>query len=165
MRIGKNKNAHNFMKSPKAWDSLKSCAAATKISIDVLRHLKNGGSEAFRGGRIYRVKLLADLQKFLASGEKLQVSGALKDSKLFEEIRRLKLRNDLDAGRLVAMAWVQSRHSAVAARVKSILRQKLEVEYPNAAAGLDVRGARVYGKRLNDAILEEFQKLSAEWTR
>jgi len=153
------------MKPPKAWDTLRACSASTKISIDVLRHLKNGGSEAFRGGRIYRAKLLEDLQKFLASGEKLQVSGALKDSKLFEEIRRLRLRNDRDERRLVPMAWVQSRHSAVAARVGGILRQKLEVEYPNAAAGLDVRGARVYGKRLNDDIMGEFQKLQNEWTK
>jgi len=153
------------MKTPKAWDTLRACSASTKISIDVLRHLKNGGSEAFRGGRIYRAKLLEDLQKFLASGEKLQVSGALKDSKLFEEIRRLRLRNDRDERRLVPIAYVESRHSAVAARVGGILRQKLEVEYPNAAAGLDVRGARVYGKRLNDDIMGEFQKLNAEWTR
>ncbi len=153
------------MKTPKSWDSLRACSASTKISIDVLRHLKNGGSEAFRGGRIYRAKLLEDLRKFLATGAKIQDSGTLKDAKLFEEVRRLRLRNDRDERRLVPMAYVQSRHSAVAARVKSILRQKLEVEYPNAAAGLDVRGARVYGKRLNDAILEEFQKLSAEWTR
>ena len=39
------------------------------------------------------------------------------------------------------------------------LRQKLEQEYSLAVASLDVPGARIYGRRLNDEILRSWQQI------
>jgi hypothetical protein len=40
-----------------------------------------------------------------------------------------------------------------------MLSQKLESEYPLAVASMDVPSARVFGRRLGDAILTEFCNL------
>jgi hypothetical protein len=74
-----------------------------------------------------------------------------------QEFRKLKTHNDRLDEKLIPLAWLQGRIGALASKVRGTLRQKLEVEYPNAAAGLDVRQCRVYGKRLVDQILSEFQ--------
>lgn len=154
MRSKKSKN--------RVFDSMKACAAALNVSVDVVRRIKESGSTAFQGSRINAEQFQKDLSAY---GERKKVEGklSLRDQKLLEEIRRLKLENDESESRLISKAWVVSRIAACGSKVRGILRQKLEIEYPNAAAGLDVRGARVYGKRLVDDVLNEVQALHAEF--
>ncbi len=84
---------------------------------------------------------------------------SLKDEKLTEEVRKLRIKNDKDEEKLVPVAWVAESDSKILARVDQILEQKLSNEYPSAVAGLDVPQARVYGKRLGDQIRGEFHKM------
>lgn len=78
-----------------------------------------------------------------------------------EQHRTLKRNNDLADGVLVARADVVAEFRKTVDPIKVLLRQKLENEYPLAVAGLDVPQARIYGKRLEDDILSEMQKLFA----
>lgn len=154
---------HNQTKKrARVFDSMKACAAALNISIDLVRRVKESGSTAFQGSRINAEQFQKDLND-LGERKKLEGKLSLRDQKLLEEIRRLKIENDESESRLISKAWVVSRIAACGSRVRGILRQKLEIEYPNAAAGLDVRGARVYGKRLVDDVLGEFQSLGSEF--
>lgn len=76
-----------------------------------------------------------------------------------EKHRKIKRENDLSDELLVEMSAVVSEFRKVAEPIKALLRQKLENEYPLAVAGIDVPQARIYGKRLGDDILREWQKL------
>lgn len=87
----------------------------------------------------------------------------MRQNKLMEEHRKLKILNDLKEGQLVPVEKVKHTHSRTLARIDQIIEQKLSNEYPSAVAGLDVPQARVYGKRLGDQLREEFQKLAEEW--
>ena len=87
----------------------------------------------------------------------------MKQAKLSEEHRKLKIANDHKERKLILVDSVKSCVSRVLARVDQILEQKLSNEYPAAVAGLDVAGARGFGKRLGDQIRVEFQGLKEEW--
>ena len=105
------------------------------------------------------------LKKFIAeNGEKLKTGGAsLRDQKIAEEIRKLRIKNDRDESRTIPVEYVCRVHAEILACVDAILEQKLSNEYPSAVAGLDVAQARVYGKRLGDQVRGEFQKLADKW--
>ena len=51
----------------------------------------------------------------------------------------------------------------LAAKMGALLDAKLENEYPAAVAGLDIPGARIYGKKLNDSIRAEIQSWAHLW--
>jgi len=87
----------------------------------------------------------------------------IKQAKLTEEHRKLKIANDYKERKLILVDAVKSCVSRVLARVDQILEQKLSNEYPSAVAGLDVPQSRIYGKRLGDQIRTEFQGLKEEW--
>jgi hypothetical protein len=87
----------------------------------------------------------------------------MKQAKLAEEHRKLKIANDYKERKLILVDSVKACVSRVLARVDQILEQKLSNEYPAAVAGLDVPQSRIYGKRLGDQIRTEFQGLKEEW--
>jgi hypothetical protein len=87
----------------------------------------------------------------------------LKEQKLSEEVRKLRIKNDKDEGKLVARTEVASAVRRALAQVATLSESKLVNEYPTAVAGLDCPQARVYGKRLHDALMEECQKLAKEF--
>jgi hypothetical protein len=80
-----------------------------------------------------------------------------------EEHRKKKRENDIADGLVVSKLLVVADFRKVAEPIKQILRQKLENEYPLAVAGLDVPQARIYGKRLEDDVLAEFQKIFSKF--
>lgn len=88
---------------------------------------------------------------------------SLRDEKLTEEVRKLRIRNDRDDGKLIPVEDVKRREASILAKVDSIIEQKLSNEYPSAVAGLDVPQARVYGKRLGDQIRGLFNELASTW--
>lgn len=102
---------------------------------------------------------LADVQAALAA----KPDKSLRDEKLTEEIRKLRIRNDRDDNKLIAVEDVRRREAEILAKVDAILEQKLSNEYPSAVAGLDVPQARIYGKRLGDQIRALFRELAATW--
>lgn len=122
------------------------------------REIANQGFyPAPKAGQYEMVATIHGLLKFYREKKKelAEVKKAIEEEKL----RKIKRENENADGLLVARAEVVSEFRKVAEPVKAILRQKLENEYPLAVAGLDVPQARIYGKRLGDDILIEWQKL------
>lgn len=91
-------------------------------------------------------------------------NGKLKDEKLMEEIRKLRMANDLQEKLLVTRAKVQESLRRSLTPAVAILEQRLVNEYPTGVAGLDVPQARIYGKRLCDELMNFIQSLETEWT-
>lgn len=102
-----------------------------------------------------------ELVKFIEEHKsELTSSGvALRDQKLTEEIRKLRIRNDREDSRLVLKSEVLEDGHKFAAWQKQFLTQKLVNEYPSVVAGLDVAGAMAYGRRVVVAICENTQDM------
>lgn len=145
----------------RVFDSMGQAAAMTGLGLDALRMLKRTGCPAFHATRVNEAELLAWISTHPV--ESIRGPVTLRDQKLKEEIRKLRVVNDAKQGALASRAKVAASLRAMAGKVRAILDQKLEQEMPAAMAGLDVPGARVYGKRLNDQICEAFAALAKEW--
>lgn len=87
----------------------------------------------------------------------------LKDEKLMEEIRKLRIGNDREEKKSVLRTAVAGAIRRCLGPAAAMLEQRLVNEYPTAVAGLDVPQARIYGKRLCDEVLSALQRLEAEW--
>jgi len=149
-------------KKTQLYASIASAASALGVSEAILKQAKRMGCSAFAAcGRVDGALLL----KFISSNEKELTTGgiALRDQKVTEEVRKLRIRNDRDEGKLIAVELVKACVARVLARVDQILEQKLANEWPSAVAGLDVPQARIYGKRLGDQVRVEFNRLKEEW--
>ncbi len=150
---------------------MEAAASGLGIEIEILRFAKTRGCAAFKaGGRVDGDAVL----KWLTDNEQelLKSAGSLslKDRKLLEEIRkiiedtrRLQIANDTKEKSLVSRAAVEAAIIATGQAVDVITETKLVYEWPEAVAGLDVAGARVYGRRLKDAVMAEIRKLSTHW--
>jgi len=136
-------------------------ASAMKTTIEVLKWSKGQGCPAFRsGGRIDETSWRA---WFAEHGERIPAAtehAPLREQKLSEEIRKLRIRNDRDSGALIPKRLVADFHAKFASEVDQLLEQKLANEYPSAVAGLDVAQARVYGKRLGDDVRRLLNEVS-----
>lgn len=97
-----------------------------------------------------------------ATGDK--EGDSIKEKKTFEEWRKLWLANEERQGFLIPRAEVAESVRKLAGQFTKLLDAKLENEYPAAVAGLDVPGARAFGKRLNDEIRAEVQRWADVWT-
>lgn len=80
-----------------------------------------------------------------------------------EQWRGLKRANDDREAELISRASVAAVAEKIEKRLATLLKKKLLQEYPAAVAGLDVPGARAYGKRLNDEIRAEVQSWASLW--
>jgi hypothetical protein len=142
--------------------SMRAAAAGMGVSLSILKEAKAMGCEGFKvRGSVDEKQVRA----FIAEHhEELSKSGTnLRDQKIAEEVRKLRIKNDRDETKLIPVEDVCRVHAEMLARVDAILEQKLSNEYPSAVAGLDVAQARVYGKRLGDQVRGEFQKLADKW--
>lgn len=88
---------------------------------------------------------------------------SIRERKTFEEWRKLKIRNDREEAVLIPRVQVAETVRLLAAKMGALLDAKLENEYPAAVAGLDIPGARIYGKKLNDSIRAEIQSWAHLW--
>jgi hypothetical protein len=149
-------------KANRQFPSIAAAAAAMGVSETLLKDATRLGCDGFKArGSVNE----ASVVKFIAEHEAELVTGgvALRDQKLTEEIRKLRIKNDKDAKLSVPVESVKQCIARILARVDQILEQKLCNEYPSAVAGLDVPQARIYGKRLGDQIRAEMNKLKEEW--
>jgi hypothetical protein len=150
--------------------SIKAAAAILKdeMRIDavqamgLVKRAKDGGCLAFdQRGCVD----MAVLKRWIGENKDDLVKGdlSLKDQKLNEEIRKLRIANDLKEKELVRRSLVIEAHAKMAEQVRKLLEQKLENEYPGLVAGLDTAQARVFGKRLHDSIIQEFKGFAKAW--
>ena len=157
------------MPRPKKSDfagNMSAAAVQAGISVETVQKAKALGCEAFTNTRI-DVPLL---KKWVAEHEdELKATPAegstlsLKEQKLNEEIRKLRIRNDRDDRLVVLRSKVIGAHEATVAAMRKIISQKLENEYPSAVAGQDIPTCRVYGRKIGDELIKEFQGLSEHW--
>jgi|SRR5919109_1948350 hypothetical protein len=88
---------------------------------------------------------------------------SLVEEKLAEEVRKLRIRNDRDEGKLIPRLQVNATIARTFGDICRMLDQKLENELPALMQGLDVVGARLKGKLVNDLIRAELRKLVEAW--
>ena len=144
------KEAHSMTGYPEAWVRL-AC--------------QSGGART-RGGRIDIAKVKAWVE---SNAEKLEQSSQdlpLKEQKLAEEVRKLRIRNDRDAGKLVELAWINERFQRFGGELHAI-RSKSESEHPvnfGAAAG-DVAACRSVLRGIWDDIMKAMQACSKHFEK
>ncbi len=120
---------------------MKAAASGMKLPLAAIQAAKAAGCPAFRSNRIYE----AELREWIKANPKLvkKTAGNLREIKLKEEIRKLKLANDLREGRLIERAWMAERLLVAVGRVDAY-RLRSEAEHPLrfAAAAGDVAACR-----------------------
>jgi hypothetical protein len=145
-------------------ESIPAAAVLIPCDVDLVKKAKRLGCPAFKPGNRIAVE---ELRKWIAGNEdKLKASGdglSLKDQTLNEEIRKLRIANDLREKELIKRSLVIEAHAKTAEQIRKLLEQKLENEYPGLVAGLDAPQARVFGKRLHDQIINEFKGFAKAW--
>lgn len=145
----------------RTFDSMSHAAACLGVAVATLKVAKKSGCRAFRNGRVTEAELvqwLRDHQKELGATHPADMDSA-KLAELLERVRQRRRQNDLADGILVPKSKVLEEFQKVATPIKSLLRTKLELEFPSAIAGMDVPQCRIFGRRLEDAILAELAKL------
>lgn len=125
------------------YGSMKAASAGMGLSMAVLKWAKAKGCTAFNSNRVFA----EPLEKWLAINKpaegELEAEVSSKEQKTREEVRKLKLANDLKEGKLITRAWVVERFNRAAGELNAA-RSKSEAEDPlkfSAAAG-DVSGCR-----------------------
>lgn len=148
----------------RTWKTKGAAAAALGIPVAKLDAIRNQGCVAFRNGRIYECDLLPFLNAAGDSDKQAALTEwELKQEKLKEEVRRLKIDNDRNDKILVDSRGIIQSISEVGAKVRAILDRKLRVEYPKAVNGLTIPQAAKFGQVLADQIMSEFRALEDEW--
>lgn len=125
------------------YGSMKAASAALGIPLNVLKWAKGKGCPAFKSNRVVSDDLLPWLSANKPDEKQLDEEISSKEQKTREEVRKLKLANDLKEGKLITRAWVVERFNRAAGEIHAA-RSKSEAEHPllfSAAAG-DVAGCR-----------------------
>lgn len=138
------------------FQSMEQLSAVTGIPVKIVRQAKAGGCTAFIHGRV----LLGPLLRFLFSTDQTTDWG---DELRRWQAERAKIKARMETGELVQVKTVAQSLLKCGMAQKTILRQRLENEYPAFVAQLQPAEARVFGKRLADEILKEFSALAGQW--
>jgi hypothetical protein len=146
-------------KTPKFASSMKHAAALLKVSAALVKLGKRRCPEAFDSHN--RVNL-AVLRKWIGTNagktavteiEKLELR------KLRAQCEKIEQLNAVQQSKFIKTEDVIRMIQELANAQRTILRQKLENEYPPIVAGMDPAQVRVYSKRLVDEIFRLFQEL------
>ena len=143
----------------RTYDSLAGAAAGLGLSIDVLRAAKRAGCPAFRSNRVYSSELLAWLKAHPQT-----VTPGMKEQKLAEEVRKLKLVNDQREGRLVDRAWVSEQIMRMAAKLNDArLRSEEEdpVRFSEFCPGANVVACRTILRGIWTQIMKDIAALGS----
>lgn len=147
----------------RVFENLAAASHALDIHVSVLRIAKAKGCPAFaQGSRIreeYLVPWIAEHSEELKRSVEANEDLPLKGKKTLEEIRKLKIYNDVKEGKLIPRAEVIREHVRFEKAVRELMNQKLCNEFPAMVSGLPVDGVRVYSRNLLDAIVAEMKKL------
>ena len=147
----------------KYYDSIASAAAHLEIAPALLRKAKKLGAPGFQGSRVYPEQLLPWLKQHNPSNTA--------DQKEQLDLRRLRNRIEREEFEFAKekKEWVPKSEllpdlNKLATDVQSMLRQKLENEYPSSVTSMEPAQARIYGKRLVDSIYREFARFADKWS-
>lgn len=142
-----------------------SAAAALGVSKDLLQLAKNSksGAKAFRGSRVIEKELLEWMSKQPASQSQDLSNLCLKDQKLAEEIRKLRIRNDKEEGRLLLAAVVGPALRNVSINQRIVLKRLLEADLPERLAGKTAPQIAEEMRKAADQICEAFREGARRW--
>ena len=131
-------------------------AAVMGLDIGVLKAAKRAGCKAFRGTRVW-CRELRDWLKAneVAANTDAGTIAAAKLQKVREEVRRLKLANDMKAGTVIDRAVVAQALGKLCAEWNAI-RTRAEAEAPAKMAGLEPDQCRVVFRGVMDDIGRAF---------
>lgn len=146
---------------------MRAAASALKCPLSWVARAKDSGVDGFKpNGSV----ILDPVRKWIADNmDELEQSSSdlpLKEQKLAEEVRKLRIRNDRDAGKLVELAWINERFQRFGGELHAI-RSKSESEHPvnfGAAAG-DVAACRSVLRGIWDDIMKAMQACSKHFEK
>ncbi len=152
-------------KTPKhaIFEGMKYFASMWKLSLDYVKAAKAAGCPAFLPGNRVDSKIFFKWVSANPTFGKVADTAPLKEQKTFEEVRKLRIANDAKEKMSVLRSAVCSSIAATAKAIDELLENKLEKEYPSSVAGLDIAGARVYGRNLRDMIRLEIKGMMGLW--
>ena len=107
---------------------------------------------------------LYDLAEVEAALRARKAGGSLRDEKVFEEVRKLRIGNDQKEKTLISVDVIKKRLAEVAQGQKDLLRQRLENEAPSQLADQKPEPIRIMLKRTIDEICALMQALVKDWT-
>jgi hypothetical protein len=84
---------------------------------------------------------------------------SLRDGKLFEEIRKLRLKNDATENKVVLRTEIAAKLRTCLGQMVSILEQRFVNELPTAVSGLEPPQVRIVSRRIFDEALAEIRGL------
>lgn len=138
-----------------------SAVARLGCNASYLKRVRDAGCDGFDpNGRIDTGKIRAWMQNH---PDLLPPVVDPRDGLWIEKLREAKRRNDHAEGILVERAAVAEQLQKVFRPALARVEQMLVNEYPSKVSGLDVPAARVYGKRVLDALLEAFREAALQW--
>jgi hypothetical protein len=167
--------AASNLSDPTSYDSIAAAAAGMKLPKSYLRQAKKRGAPGFRGSRVYPGELRPWIEKDMATSIVPDAGGAASLPVEPREQAELRIfladavwkeqRNEIQAGRYTKNEIFIEAVEDLANEQRTILRQKLENEYPSVVAGLEPAQARVYGKRVVDECFRLMQQLAERFKR
>lgn len=102
---------------------------------------------------------LSDIQALMAR----KPNKSLRDEKMFEDIRKVRLYNDKAEGKLIPRVEIVSAIQRILGPVSSIVESKLVNEWPTLVSGMPPEKCREKGRELADAVMAKFQELAKEF--
>jgi hypothetical protein len=130
--------------------------------VEIFKRAKELGSPGFKGSRVCPELVL----KFVTENADQFTAPAgadLKQQKLAEEVRKLRLANDTKEGKYVLRSAVIESCRKTLPAMNALLEQKLCNELVSVMPGLSPDQARPYAKKLLDQILAEFESFRRFW--
>lgn len=120
------------------YGSMQSCAAATKIPLQLIKQAKHAGCPAFHAsGRVKLGLLLSWIFSTEANGQE-SVGDWGKELKKWQA-KRAKIEHDREVGELVEKVAVTEQVREWNAKARAVLQRLLEVELPARCAGQDAK--------------------------
>jgi|SRR5579862_3567023 len=161
----KKPNSKKRAQKSRVFDSMASAAAALGVSKEVLQLAKASkeGGKAFRGSRVKEKELLEWISKQPASQSQDIMELGLKDQKLAEEIRKLRIRNDKEEGRLLLASVVGPALRSLSVNQRLVLRRVLEAELPERLAGKTIPQITEEMRKASDQICDAFREGARKW--
>ena len=157
MRIKNPKKRAEF----RTFDSMAAAAGALGIGKEVLQLAKQSKScKAFAGSRVREKELL---EWMAAQPVEVKTQLSLKDQKLAEEIRKLRIRNDREEGRLLLASSVGPALRNLALNQRLALKRILENELPERIANKAVPQIIEQMRKAADQICNVFREGARAW--
>lgn len=137
---------------PKRAASMKAAASMLNFPMTWISIAKASGCAGFNAKGSVLLKPVRDW--ILENQTKLESTAdqlPLREQKLAEEVRRLRIRNDKDAGKLVEVAYIEHQDAACCSNWHAA-RIKVEQEWPPRLAGKDIPECRTILRELTSEI-------------